>query len=66
MGLKFKLTILNFLEFFAWGAWLLSAGAYMFVTLEFSGIQIGAVYGTLGFASLFMPAIILRSCLPSQ
>ena len=58
MGLKFKLTILNFLEFFAWGAWLLSAGAYMFVTLEFSGIQIGAVYGTLGFASLFMPAII--------
>ena len=58
MSIKLRLTILNFLEFFAWGAWLLSAGAYMYVTLKFTGIQIGAVYGTLGFASLFMPAIM--------
>ncbi|MFT5777441.1 MAG: NHS family xanthosine MFS transporter [Crocinitomicaceae bacterium] len=58
MGIKFRLTILNFLEFFAWGAWLLSAGAYMFVTLEFTGLEIAACYGTLGFASLFMPAIM--------
>ncbi len=58
MSIKLRLTILNFLEFFAWGAWLLSAGAYMDVTLKFTGIQIGAVYGTLGFASLFMPAIM--------
>ncbi len=58
MSIKFRLTILNFLEFFAWGAWLLSAGAYMYVTLHFTGLQIGAVYGTLGIASLFMPAIM--------
>ncbi len=58
MSLKLKLTILNFLEFFAWGAWLLSAGAYMYVTLKFTGIQIGAVYGTLGIAALFMPAVM--------
>lgn len=58
MGIKSRLTLLNFLEFFAWGAWLLSAGAYMFVTLKFSGIQIAACYGTMGFASLFMPAIM--------
>ncbi len=58
MNIKQRLTILNFLEFFAWGAWLLSAGAYMAVTLKFTGIQIGAVYGTLGFASLFMPAVM--------
>ncbi len=58
MGIKSRLTVLNFLEFFAWGAWLLSAGAYMFVTLEFTGLQIAACYGTMGFASLFMPAIM--------
>jgi len=58
MSIKLRLTILNFLEFFAWGAWLLSAGAYMFVTLKFTGLQIGAVYGTLGIASLFMPALM--------
>lgn len=58
MGTKLKLKTLNFLQFFAWGAWLLSAGSYMYVTLGFSGLQIGAVYGTMGFASLFMPAIL--------
>lgn len=49
---------MNFLQFFAWGAWLLSAGAYMTVTLDFTGLQVGAAYGTMGFASLFMPALI--------
>ncbi|RUA06474.1 MAG: MFS transporter [Flavobacteriia bacterium] len=58
MSIKLKLIVLNFLEFFAWGAWLLSAGAYMYSTLHFSGVQIGAVYGTLGISSLFMPAIM--------
>ena len=58
MSVKLRLIILNFIEFFAWGAWLLSAGAYMYVTLKFTGLQIGAVYGTLGIASLFMPAIM--------
>ena len=58
MSIKSRLVLLNFLEFFAWGAWLLSAGAYMYVSLKFTGLQIGAVYGTLGIASLFMPAIM--------
>ncbi|WP_103068775.1 nucleoside permease [Aquimarina sediminis] len=58
MNIKKRLTILNFLEFFSWGAWLLSAGAYMVMTLGFSGVQVGAVYATLGLASIFMPPIM--------
>ena len=58
MSIKLRLTLLNFLELFAWGTWLLSAGAYMAVTLNFSGIQIGAVYATLGITSLIMPALM--------
>ena len=57
MSLKFKLTIFNFLEFFIFGAWLLSFGKYMGATLHFTGGQIGAIFMTLGFASLIMPGI---------
>lgn len=56
MSIKLRLVILNFLEFFVWGAWLISLGGYMIVTLHFTGIQVGSVYATMGIASLFMPA----------
>jgi NHS family xanthosine MFS transporter len=58
MNLKIKLTILNFLQFFVWGAWLLSFGKYLGVTLHFDGEQIGKFFMTLGIASLFMPGIM--------
>ncbi|UJH67814.1 nucleoside permease [Allomuricauda sp. SCSIO 65647] len=58
MGIKFRLTVLNFLEFFIWGSWLISAGTYMSSTLGFSGVQIGSIFATMGIVSLFMPAIV--------
>lgn len=58
MAIKFRLTILNFLQFFIWGSWLISMGGYMIVKLGFSGFQVGSIYGTMGLASLFMPAIL--------
>ena len=58
MGIKFRITVMNFLQFFIWGAWLLSFGKYLGVTLEFSGEQIGAIFMTLGIASLFMPGLM--------
>jgi len=57
MNIKLRLTILNFLQFFIWGSWLISVTPYMF-SLGFTGIQVGAVFSTLGIASLFMPAIL--------
>lgn len=57
MGIKLRLTILNFLQFFVWGSWLISIGGYLFGTLQFSGEQIGRVFSTLGIASIIMPAI---------
>ena len=57
MGIKLRLTVMNFLQFFLWGAWLITLGAYMAVTLHAKGAQIGAVYGSLAIASLFMPGI---------
>lgn len=58
MGIKFRITVMNFLQFFAWGAWLISLGGYMIVSLGFTGFQVGSVYATMGIASLFMPALM--------
>lgn len=58
MQIKTRLIIMNFLEFFIWGSWLISMGSYMGVTLGFSGLQIGSVYATMGIASLFMPGLL--------
>ena len=58
MNIKFRLTIVNFLQFFIWGSYLTSFGGYMFVTLHFQGEQIGKIFLTLGIASIFMPALL--------
>ncbi|MHC1704407.1 MAG: nucleoside permease [Tenuifilaceae bacterium] len=58
MNIKLRLTVMNFLQFFVWGSWLISIGGYLGGTLHFSGAQIGAVFSTLGIASLFMPALM--------
>jgi MFS transporter, NHS family, xanthosine permease len=58
VNIKYRLVVMNFLEFFVWGSWLISMGAYMFNTLHFNGGQVGSIYGTMGLASLFMPAIM--------
>ncbi|HUW93897.1 MAG TPA: nucleoside permease [Bacteroidales bacterium] len=57
MGLKNRLILMNFLQFFIWGSWLLTIGAYWFQTKQWSGTEFGAVFSTMGLASLFMPAI---------
>ncbi len=54
---KARLILLNFLQFFVWGAWLISIGGYLGGTLKFTGVQIGSIFSTLGIASLFMPAL---------
>ncbi|MEN9549222.1 MAG: hypothetical protein RIR12_1813 [Bacteroidota bacterium] len=61
MNLRLRLTALSFLQFFVWGIWLISLGGYMFVNFgnELNiGFKIGNTYGTMGWASLFMPALM--------
>ncbi|MDP1622117.1 MAG: nucleoside permease [Bacteroidales bacterium] len=57
MGIKLRLILLNFLQFFIWGSWLLTIGAYWFQTKQWTGTEFGAIFSTMGIASLFMPAI---------
>lgn len=57
MGTKLRLTILNFLQFFIWGAWLITVGNYWFINKQWSPEQFGAIFSTMGIASLFMPTL---------
>jgi len=58
MSIKERLIVMNFLEFFIWGSWLISLGGYFIVKLNFTGTQVGSIYATMGIASLFMPALL--------
>ncbi|MDZ4795241.1 MAG: nucleoside permease [Bacteroidota bacterium] len=61
MNLKFRLTGLSFLQFFVWGIWLISLGGYMFINFGSEpniGSKIANTYGTMGWASLLMPALM--------
>ncbi|MFS4472526.1 MFS transporter [Chryseobacterium sp. T20] len=56
MNLKLRLTVLNFLQFAVWGAYLTSMGNYLgSIGL---GSKIGLFYAMQGIVSIFMPAIM--------
>lgn len=57
MSIKNRLILMNFLQFFIWGAWLITIGVYWFQKKEWSGAEFGAIFSTMGIASLFMPTI---------
>ncbi len=57
MNIKNRLTVMSFLQFFVWGAWLITIGNYWFATKQWSGAEFGAVFSTLGISSILMPAL---------
>jgi NHS family xanthosine MFS transporter len=58
MNIKNRLTLMSFLQFFVWGAWLITVGNYWFGTKQWSGAEFGAIFSTLGLSSIIMPALI--------
>jgi NHS family xanthosine MFS transporter len=57
MNIKNRLTVMSFLQFFVWGAWLITVGNYWFATRQWSGADFGAIFSTLGLSSILMPAL---------
>ena len=55
MNLKVRLTVMNFLEYAVWGAYLTSMGSYL-VSIGLAA-NIGWFYSVQGIVSLFMPAL---------
>jgi hypothetical protein len=51
MNVKFRLILMNFMQFFIWGSWLLTIGAYWFQNKHWSGAQFGAIFSTMGISA---------------
>ena len=56
MNLKIRLSIMNFLEFAVWGAYLTCMGNYL--GIAGSGSQIAWFYAIQGIVSIFMPTLM--------
>jgi nucleoside transporter len=56
--LKVKLSFFNFLQYFIWGSWYVSMGAYLAGTLKFGGQEIGAAYGAFAIGSMISPFFV--------
>ena len=55
MNIKLRLTALSFMQFFVWGAWLITIANYWFGTKGWDNI--GRIFSTLALSSIIMPAI---------
>lgn len=57
MNIKMRLTLMSFLQFFVWGAWLITIGTYCVNAKHWTFPEFGAIFSTLAIASIIMPAI---------
>ena len=58
MNIKFRLILMNFMQYFVWGAWLLTIGSYCSQTQHWTFSQFGAIFSTMGISAIFMPALM--------
>ncbi len=56
--IRFRLTLLSFLQFFIWGSWLITIGTFWFETKKWGPQDFGVIFSTMGIGALIMPAIM--------
>lgn len=57
MSVKIRLIFMNFLQFFVWGAWMITIANYWFGTKQWQSEDFGIIFSTMGIASIFMPTL---------
>ncbi|UOQ68664.1 nucleoside permease [Hymenobacter volaticus] len=56
--IRFKLSLMMFLEFFIWGAWFVTLGTYLLQNLHTTGTQVGVAVLTQSIGAIVAPFII--------
>lgn len=54
----FKLSVLQFLQFFIWGSWFVTAGTYFLQNLQFSGREVALIYASFSIAATITPLFL--------
>jgi nucleoside transporter len=58
MGLRARLSLMMFLQYFIWGAWYVTLGTWLATSLKFSGQQIGWAAGTTAIGAIISPFLV--------
>ncbi len=53
-----RLSLMMFLNYVVWGSWYVTIGTYLTQTLNFSGTQAGAVFGTAALSCMVSPFFV--------
>ncbi|HET7293569.1 MAG TPA: nucleoside permease [Vicinamibacteria bacterium] len=57
-GIRARLSLMMFLQFFIWGAWFVTLGTYLLQGLQFTGTQTAQAYSTMPWGAIVAPFVV--------